>query len=396
MKKFLITIPIALLFLSMVSGHTAWADDYIPFAADELDDMLAPIALYPDPLLAQMLPAATFVDQIDEAERYIGQYGNSAQVDAQPWDVSVRAVAHYPSILLMMDQKYDWTVSLGQAFVNQPDDVFDSIQRLRAQALAEGNLVSTPEQQVINEDGTISIVPVEPEVIYVPQYDPMEVYFEPPSYGFITFGIGLPIGVWLNRDCDWHGHRIHYHGWQGGGWIGRFRPHIHDRHNRYINDSYSVIDVNRKVTRHDTAGYREGIRRDAQKRRELTSKVAPHAGVAPPVKTTQPRQAITGPSPPVRIDNSDVYRGRDVQTKKPASVSGYGGYGTSGDAATYRERGKTSRENMQQFNLPAPSRQPAISGGSRGSGGGGSRGVGGGGGGRGGGGGGFGGGGGRR
>ena len=189
MKKFLITIPVALLFLGMVAGHTAWADDYIPFTADELDDMLAPIALYPDPLLAQMLPAATFIDQIDEAARYVGQYGNSAQVDDQPWDVSVRALAHYPSVLLMMDQKYDWTVSLGQAFANQEDDVFDSVQRLRAQALAEGNLVSTPEQQVINnEDGTISIVPVEPEVIYVPQYDPLEVYFEPPSYGFITFG----------------------------------------------------------------------------------------------------------------------------------------------------------------------------------------------------------------
>jgi len=232
MKKLLITIPAAVLFLCMVAGNTARADDYIPFTADELDDMLAPIALYPDPLLAQMLPAATFIDQIDEAARYIGQYGNSAPVDDMPWDVSVRAVAHYPSVLLMMDQKYDWTASLGQAFVNQEDDVMDSIQRLRAQALAEGNLVSTPEQQVIDEGGIISIVPVEPEVIYVPQYDPMVVYYEPPPFGFITFGIGFPIGVWLNRDCDWQRHRIHYHGWQGGGWIGRSRPHVHDRNNR--------------------------------------------------------------------------------------------------------------------------------------------------------------------
>jgi hypothetical protein len=395
MKKILIAIPAALLFLCVAAGHTAWADDYIPFNADELDDMLAPVALYPDPLLAQMLPAATFIDQVDEAARYVGQYGNSADVDDQPWDVSVRAVAHYPDVLFMMDQKYDWTVSLGQAFVNQEDDVFDSIQRLRAQALAEGNLVSTPQQQVIDEDGIISIVPVEPEVIYVPQYDPTEVYFEPPAYGFITFGVGLPIGVWLNRDCDWHGHRIHYHGWQGGGWIGRFRPHIHDRRNLYINDRYSVIDVNRKVTRLDTGDYRQGIRLDAQKRHEHTRNAA-----TPPARAVQTRPGVTRnlQPAPARTDNSDVYRGRDVQTKKPASVSGYGGYGTSRDAETYRERGMTSRENMQQFNRTAPVRQPATSGGGRGSGGGsggGGRGGGGGGGsgGRGGGGGGFGGGG---
>jgi Protein of unknown function (DUF3300) len=392
MKKFLMAIPAALLLLCVAAGHTAWADDYTPFSADELDDMLAPIALYPDPLLAQMLPAASFIDQIDEAARYVGQYGTSADVDDQPWDVSVRAVAHYPDVLFMMDQKYDWTVSVGQAFVNQEDDVFDSIQRLRAEALAEGNLVSTPQQQVIDEDGIISIVPVEPEVIYVPQYDPTEVYFEPPAYGLITFGVGLPIGVWLNRDCDWHGHRIHYHGWQGGGWIGRFRPHIHDRRNLYINDRYSVIDVNRKVTRLDTGDYRKGIRVDAQKRHEHTRNAA-----APPARAvhSQPGVSRNLQPAPARTDNSDVYRGRDVQTKKPASVSGYGGYGTSRDAETYRERGVTSRENMQQFNRTAPGISGGGSGGSAGRGSGGGRGGGGGsgGGGRGGGGGGFGGGG---
>lgn len=368
MKKYLFAIPVALLFLGMIAGHTvARADDYIPFAPDELDDLLAPIALYPDPLLAQMLPAATFVEQIDEAARYIGQYGNSADVDDQPWDVSVRAVAHYPSVLSMMDQKYDWTVALGQAFVYQQDDVMDSIQRLRAQAMAEGNLVSTPEQQVIEEGGIISIVPVEPEVIYVPQYDPMVVYFEPPSYGFITFGIGFPIGIWLNRDCDWQRHRIHYHGWRGGGWVGRFRPHIHDRSASYINDRYATIDVNRRVTRHDTTGFREEIRGDVQQRRERTGKVKPPARVEQPsraeqpARAEQPRRSVTV-SPPARVDKSDVYRGRDTQNINPASRSGYGGYGTGRDAETYRERGQTSRGNMLQFNRPAPTRQPSSSG----------------------------------
>ena len=150
----------------------------------------------------------------------------------------------------MMDQKYDWTVSLGQAFVTNRQDVMDAIQRLRAEAEAEGNLVSTPEQQVVDEGGVISIIPAAPDVIYVPQYDPLVVYVERPSpaYGFITFGIGFTIGAWLNRDCDWHGHRVYYHGWQGGGWIGRARPHVQVRNNVYINNNNTVININRRVT----------------------------------------------------------------------------------------------------------------------------------------------------
>ena len=111
------TLVAALLALALVTGHAAWADDYLPepadtmalpgepFTAEELDDLLAPIALYPDPLLAQILPAATFIDQIDEAARYVRQYGQSPRIDDQPWDVSVRAVAHYPDVLFMMYQK---------------------------------------------------------------------------------------------------------------------------------------------------------------------------------------------------------------------------------------------------------------------------------------------------
>ena len=185
MTRILITLPAALLTLGLFAGQVAIADSdqYAPpdtmeevnatlFTAEELDDLLAPIALYPDPLLAQILPAATFIDQIDLAARYMGQYGKSALIDDQQWDVSVKAVAHYPDVLFMMDQKYDWTVSLGQAYASQPQDVMDAIQRLRAEAEAEGNLVSTAEQQVVDEGGVISIVPAEPDVVYVPQYDP--------------------------------------------------------------------------------------------------------------------------------------------------------------------------------------------------------------------------------
>ena len=131
------------------------------------------------------------------------------------------------------------------------------------------------------------------------------------------------------------------------------------------------------MTRHDTTDYRERIRLDVQDRREHRGKAAPPATiekprpaitetrpkVVPPATVEQPRPAITETRPPVRTDDRDVYRGRDVQKLKPASGSGYGGYGTGRDATTYRERGKTSRENMLQFNRPSTKQQPAISGG---------------------------------
>ena len=401
MKRILFTLNAALLLLGLAAGGTAWAQsDYpesadmaaqsgdTPFTAEELDDLLAPIALYPDPLLAQILPAATFIDQIDEAVRYVRQYGKSVRIDDQPWDVSVKAVAHYPDVLFMMDQKSDWTASLGQAFINQQQDVMDAIQYLRSEAEAEGNLASTPQQQVINQDGYISIVPAEPEEVYVPQYDPQVVYVESsPSYGFITFGIGLAIGAWLDRDFDWHRRRVFYHGWQGGGWISRARPYIHDRRNIYINNNNTVISVNRKVVQHNTVNFREELRRNAQVSRKQTPlqaarprNIQPGGGTgsrgeAARQVTTVTRPTTTVTRPAEQPDNRALYRGRDIQGQQPAARSGYGGYGSAKDAATYRERGQTSRANMGQFTRqqqipaqsqrPAPAQRPATSQGPR-------------------------------
>ena len=108
-----------------------------------------------------------------------------------------------------MDDNLNWTTELGQAFLNQQQDVMDSIQRLRQSAYNLGNLQSTPQQQVINDGGDIEIVPADPQVIYVPVYQPDQVYYQT-CYGppFITFGIGFPIGAWLNCDFDWGHHNI--------------------------------------------------------------------------------------------------------------------------------------------------------------------------------------------
>lgn len=375
MKRILLMTYAAVILLGLAAVGTARAQSDLPesgdylFTAEELDDLLAPIALYPDPLLAQILPAATFIDQIDEAARYVRQYGKYARIDDQPWDVSVKAVAHYPDVLFMMDQKADWTASLGQAFINQQPDVMDAIQRLRAEAKEEGNLSSTPQQEVVEEDDYISIVPAEPEVIYVPQYDPQVVYVESsPPFGFITFSIGFTIGAWLDRDCDWHGRRVFYHGWQGRGWISRSRPHIHDRRNIYINNRYSVINVNKRVIQHNTVNFRENLRRDAQSRREeapaRTTRprvVQPGGGAGIRGGTVRPPAVVTRPAE--QPDNRGLYRGREIKGPQPAARSGYGGYGSGREATTYRERGQSSRETMGRFNrqqpMPAQSQRPA-------------------------------------
>ena len=231
-----------------LARSTSQEEDYAyePFSPEQLDNLLAPIALYPDPLLSQVLVAATFVDDVDEAARWVRANGTNG-IDNQPWDVSVKAVAHYPTVIYMMADKIDWTTSVGQAYVNQSTDVMISIQRLRHMAHDVGNLVNTPQQQVLLEDDYISIVPYEPAYIYVPVYDPYICYYRRPAWGLaITFGVGLLIGAWLNRDCDWHHRRVYYHGWQGGGWIDRSRPRVHIT-NVYVNNRYDNVVVNRNV-----------------------------------------------------------------------------------------------------------------------------------------------------
>lgn len=233
---------------------------YENFSPDQLDNLLSPIALYPDPLLAQVFVAATFPDQVEEAARYVRAYGPNG-VDDQYWDVSVRAVAHYPTVVEMMADKIDWTTSVGQAYVNQSTDVAMSVQHLRHMARDLGNLASSPQQEVIEHDNYIAITPYQPEYIYVPVYDPAICYYRRPYWGpAISFGVGFPIGAWLNLDFRWgYGGGwggVYYTGWRregwGGGcwncgWIGRSRGRIDFHNNVYINNRYNNVIVNRTV-----------------------------------------------------------------------------------------------------------------------------------------------------
>ena len=194
---------------------------------EQLDKLLAPIALYPDPLIAQILPASTDPSDIVLAARYVKAQKDPNQIDAQPWEESVKALARYPDVLKRMDEQLEWTTQVGEAFIAQPSDVFASIQRLRAQAQSVGNLKTTPQQVVTTEQNVIQIMPSDPQVIYVPQYSPQVVYVQQPVdvvTPLITFGAGLALGAWIHNSCNWNNGNIYYNnnGWNGnhpnGGW----------------------------------------------------------------------------------------------------------------------------------------------------------------------------------
>ncbi|HEX2853092.1 MAG TPA: DUF3300 domain-containing protein [Opitutaceae bacterium] len=193
------------------SENTAPAAE-LRLTAEQLDQLLGPIALYPDALIALILPAATAPSDIVLAGRYLSDNPSGLdEVENQSWDDSVKALAHYPEVVKWMDQNLAWTKQVGEAFVQQPAEVMKSMQRLRAAARAAGTLVDTPQQQVIAEAETIYIVPAQRDVIYVPSYDPDIVYLPRRNYysgSFFSFSIGYPVGYWLGYHVDWRDCRL--------------------------------------------------------------------------------------------------------------------------------------------------------------------------------------------
>jgi hypothetical protein len=206
--------------LLLVLGLTAFAaeaQDEVPppmpaeqtFTDPQLQQLLGPIALYPDPLIAVMLPAATLPTEIVMADRYVSGGGDINEIDQQPWDPNVQALAHYPAVLKWMDDNLNWTTQLGEAFQNQQPDVMTAVQELRTDAYNMGNLQSTAQQQVINDNGYIEILPANPDDVYVPQYQPAQVYYnQPVGAPFVVFSVGYAIGPWLCGDFDWRNHHV--------------------------------------------------------------------------------------------------------------------------------------------------------------------------------------------
>jgi hypothetical protein len=196
-------------------------------APDPLDQLMAPVALYPDPLISIILPASTFPSDVASAGAYLNGGGDPGQVDGQPWDQSVRSLAHYPDVAKWMAQNQPWTQAVGAAFASQPAEVMEAIQRLRELARADGTLADTPQQVVIVSSAYVEIEPAQPDVIYVPIYDPAIVFVDQPYYGyggpFFAYGPPYGAGAWLTFGCNWRGGGVlivdeGYWRSGGGGW----------------------------------------------------------------------------------------------------------------------------------------------------------------------------------
>jgi hypothetical protein len=333
------------------------------YSDEELDEMLAPVALYPDPLLAQMIPAATFFDQLEQAQQTLNGKSDDDLIADQSWEVSVKSVAHYPQVLQMMVENQDRTIAIGQAYVTQPQDVSKSIQRLRGQAKDAGNLVTNKQQQVVTEGEAIKIVPAEPQVIYVPQYNPEVVYVDNgPSTGevvaatAISFGVGLAIGAWLNNDYDYYGRGIYYHGWNGGGWIGANRTFVNVNRNVYINNSYRNINVNRNIVNRNISTYRTNLNRSATVRRE---------------RTIANRTAVNNRSIADRSNRVGVNNGRPVNrstTSRSVNVENRRATGTARTRTNLNTTGNRSVQN-RSANRSVQKRSSASRSGTRSSGG---------------------------
>jgi Protein of unknown function (DUF3300) len=316
-------------------------DSKKPFTPEQLDQMLAPIALYPDALLSQTLMAATYPLEVVEATRWTQANPNlkgEAAVQAvknKEWDVSVKSLVAFPQTLAMMNNNLDWTQKLGDAMIGQQKDVADSIQRLRAKAAAAGNLKTTPQQKVTTQTtgqaggsaSAIVIEPANPEVVYVPYYNPTwaygpwpypaypPVYYPPPpNYGAalatgMMFGLGVAAGASMYGGWHW--------GWSGGGW----------------GNSYTTVNVNRATTisanNFDANRYRDG---------QWQHDPAHRDGV--PYRTSAERERYNQARPGAQ--QREQFRGQLDGTNRSQAAT------NREQAATNREQATTNREQANR------------------------------------------------
>lgn len=214
-------------------GYGQYSGQAQAMGRPQLEQLLAPIALYPDGLLAQMLAAATYPAQVADAAQWRQAQGNASPdqiaygADQQNWDPSVKALTAFPQVLSQLAQNMRWTVALGNAYYNQPQDVMDTVQELRQRAQQAGNLQNTPQESMDYDDGSIGLEPTDPNMVYVPSYDPWAVYGAAilPYPGFvyaggyggywgfrgIRFGIGYALGAFARFGWGWHGWGMDWH-----------------------------------------------------------------------------------------------------------------------------------------------------------------------------------------
>lgn len=261
-------------------------------SAEALDELTAPIALYPDALLAQVLVAATYPLDIVKAGRWMEKNASlagaerTAAADAEGWDPSVAILASgFPTVLTRMAEDLDWTEALGDALIVQTDDVMNSVQRQRGRAAAMGNLETNEAQTITVEDDLIAIAPADPQVVYVPAYDPVTTYTQPAAAapvvvtdpadtgyssgamlttGLIAFGAGMLVNELFDDDDDWNGY------WGGGNSVNWNNGDIYARPGR------GDVNINGDVTINRGSGNvrAEPWRADTARANEARAKMA--------------------------------------------------------------------------------------------------------------------------
>jgi hypothetical protein len=215
------------------SESTGYTGQGVPLSAEELQQLVAPIALYPDSLVAQILGAVTYPDQIAAAASWLQQNSSLTgttlmkTVDGQPWEPSVKALTQFPSVLGNLASNLSWTSSLGEAYHTQAADVMSAVQVLRAKALAAGNLKTSPQLTVVQQSPQVIVIqPANPQVVYVPMYNPAVVYGYPyvtPGYSastvaataVVAFGVGIAVGAMMSGGCCGWGYSSWNCGWHG-------------------------------------------------------------------------------------------------------------------------------------------------------------------------------------
>ena len=371
------------------------------FKQEELDQMLAPIALYPDSLLAQVLMASTYPLEVVQADRWAQQNKElegdalAEELEKQDWDPSVKSLVQFPDVLSMMGEKLDWTQKLGDAFLAQQEDVTNTVQNLRTKAKETGNLKTTQEQVVKVEKEVIIIEPAKTEVVYVPVYNPTIVYgswwwphyppyyYYPPYYPRPTlygFATGVAIGVaWGYAWGHWNWHRhsvnininrnINYnkninrdrYRQQYGDREGQWKHNPEHRKGVSYRDQKTAQQYNRAGSR-DAVKSRENFRGKAEAgRRDLARDTAQTRDRRPSPETkdrVQSRDKSTRPT----SDTRDMSRSRDTVSRpapetrdRPQSRDSNRGAGVSrtqrSDAFSGVNQGSTSRNYSQRGNM---------------------------------------------
>lgn len=342
---------------------------------EELDQMIAPIALYPDSLLAQIFMAATYPIEIVEADRFAKKHkdlkGEKLLEAAknEDWDPTVKSLLEFPDVLAMMSEKLDWTTKLGDAFLAQQKDVMDSVQRLRHKAQEAGNLKTTKEQKVIVEKETIIIQPSNPQVIYVPTYSPTVVYgtwaypayppypYYPPGYGAAAATFGFIAGVAVGSSgCCW------------GSWNwGHGDVDIDIDHNYNFNkNNYNKVNAQKYQDRLQTT-------RGQQGRQKWQHNPENRKGVAYRDNATAQRFNRGTSSEAAR--SREAFRGRAEQGRQEIARGGAdqfrGGAQRSGGALSGMDRGGARTRDFSsrgQFSRQGMSRGGGGFGGGRGGG----------------------------